>query len=108
MSFDIAGCLLALRSQFRVLLDELRNSVGAHLLPGYGRVRGETGAMAVIIVCPECGLKAKALQAEDQVVGESRGKCRHRKNPLNCPSLRPLLPKARRELAESRFRVIRP
>jgi hypothetical protein len=63
--------------------------------------------MATIIVCPECGLEAKVLPAEDQVVGESRGKCRHRKNPLNCPSLRPLLAKARRELLESRFRVIR-
>jgi hypothetical protein len=64
--------------------------------------------MAVIIVCPESGLNAKVLPAEDQVVGESRGKCRHKKNPLNCPSLRPLLAKARRELLESRFRVVRP
>jgi hypothetical protein len=62
----------------------------------------------VEITCPECGLKAKVLPHEDQVVGESRGKCRHRKNPLNCPSLGPLLAKARQELLENRFRVIRP
>ena len=62
----------------------------------------------IVITCPECGLQAKVLPAEEQVVGESRGKCRHRTNPLNCPSLRPLLAKARRELLESRFRVVRP
>jgi hypothetical protein len=64
--------------------------------------------MAEIITCPECGLQAKVLPREDQVVGESRGKCHHRKNPLNCVSLRPLVAKARRDLAESRFRLIKP
>jgi hypothetical protein len=64
--------------------------------------------VATIIVCPECGLEAKVLPGEDQVVGESRGKCRHRTKPLNCPSLRPLLAKARRELLERWFRVVRP
>jgi hypothetical protein len=63
--------------------------------------------MAEIITCPECGLQAKVLPGEDQVVGASRGKCRHRTNPLNCPSLRLLLSKGRRELVESRFRVIK-
>jgi hypothetical protein len=62
--------------------------------------------MAEIITCPECGLQAKVLPGEDQVVGDSRGKCHHRKNPLNCPSLRPLLARVRRELVERRFRVI--
>jgi hypothetical protein len=62
----------------------------------------------IIVTCPECGLQAKVLPHEDQVVGPSRGICRHRKNPLNCPSLRPLVSKARQELVESRFRVIRP
>ena len=62
----------------------------------------------LIVTCPECGLQAKVLPGEDQVVGDSRGKCRHRKNPLNCPSLRPLVSKARKELLESRLRVIRP
>jgi hypothetical protein len=64
--------------------------------------------VTTIIVCPECGLEAKVLPAEDQVIGESRGKCCHRKNPLNCPSLGPLLAKARGELLERRFRVVRP
>jgi hypothetical protein len=64
--------------------------------------------MAEIITCPECGLQAKVLPQEDQVIGASRGKCRHRTNPLNCPSLRLLLANARRELVESRFRVIKP
>jgi hypothetical protein len=61
----------------------------------------------IIVACPECGLQAKVLPAENQVLGDSRGKCRHRKNPLNCPSLRPLVSKARQELVESRFRVIK-
>ena len=63
--------------------------------------------MSEIITCPECGLKATVLPAEEQVVGESRGKCCHRKDPVNCPSRRPLLAKSHREL-ESRFRVVEP
>jgi hypothetical protein len=62
----------------------------------------------LIVKCPECGLQAKVLPHEDQVVGEGRGKCYHRKNPLNCPSLRPLLSKGRQELIQNRFRVIKP
>jgi hypothetical protein len=62
----------------------------------------------IVVTCPECRLQAKVLPHEYQVVGDGRGKCRHRKNPLNCPSLRPLVSKARQELVESRFRVIRP
>ena len=38
--------------------------------------------MTEVFTCPECGLQAKVLPYEDQVVGEGRGKCRHRKNPL--------------------------
>jgi hypothetical protein len=64
--------------------------------------------MAEIVTCPECGLQAKVLPHENELVGESRGKCRHRTNPLSCPSLRPLLAKSRRELLERRFRVVRP
>jgi hypothetical protein len=47
------------------------------------------------------------LPREDQVVGDSRGKCRHRKSPLNCPSLRPVLSIGRQELNERQFRVVR-
>jgi hypothetical protein len=63
--------------------------------------------MAEIITCPECGLQAEVLAGEDRVIGASRGKCHHRKNPLNCPSLMPLLSKSRQELKESRLRVIK-
>jgi hypothetical protein len=62
----------------------------------------------LVVKCPECGLKAKVLPGEDQMVADSRGKCRHRKNPLNCPSLRPVLSIGRQELNERRFRVVKP
>ena len=61
----------------------------------------------LIVKCPECGLQAKVLLREDQMIGNSRGKCHHRTNPLNCPSLRPVLSIGRQELNERRFHVIR-
>jgi hypothetical protein len=62
----------------------------------------------LIVKCPEGGLRAKVLLREDQVLGNSRGKCRHRTTPLNCPSLRPVLSMERQELNEKRFCVVRP
>jgi hypothetical protein len=62
----------------------------------------------LVVECPECGLQAKVLLRDDQVIGNSRGKCRHRTNPLNCPSLRPILSIGRQELNERRVRVLSP
>jgi hypothetical protein len=61
----------------------------------------------LIVKCPECGLQAKVLPREDHALGNSRGKCRHRTNPLSCPSLRPVLSMGRQELNEKRFCVVR-
>jgi hypothetical protein len=55
----------------------------------------------VIMTCPECGLHARVLPFEDQVIGDDHGKCKHRINPLNCPSLRFCLSVGRQELIES-------
>jgi hypothetical protein len=54
----------------------------------------------VVATCPECGLQAKVLPLEDQMIDGSEGKCSHRINPLNCPMLRPMLSVGRQELIE--------
>jgi hypothetical protein len=54
----------------------------------------------VVVTCPECGLQAKALPREDQIIDSEHGKCKHRINPLNCPSLRLFLSVGRQELIE--------
>jgi hypothetical protein len=52
----------------------------------------------VVVTCPECGLYARVLPFEDQVVGDDHGKCKHRISPLNCPSLRFYLSVGRQQL----------
>jgi hypothetical protein len=54
----------------------------------------------VVVTCPECGLQAKVLPLEDQMIDSSERKCSHRINPLNCPMLRPMLSVGRQELIE--------
>jgi hypothetical protein len=54
----------------------------------------------VVVTCPECKLQAKVLPREDQMIDGDHGKCRHRINPLNCPSLRPYLSIGRQRLNE--------
>jgi hypothetical protein len=36
----------------------------------------------IIVACPECGLQAKVLPAENQVLGDSRGKLPPQEEPV--------------------------
>jgi hypothetical protein len=57
---------------------------------------GNTGAKSVtkniikLLKCPECDLTAKISATEEQIT-DDKAICKHRQDPLNCPSLRPAL-----------------
>lgn len=57
----------------------------------------------VAVACPECGVRAVVLPCPlaDRVIDGGEGQCKHRSNPLNCPTLRRLLSIGRQELIES-------
>jgi hypothetical protein len=40
----------------------------------------------MFVMCPECGLRAKLTRSDARIVG-AEGKCKHRTNPANCPTL---------------------
>ena len=44
----------------------------------------------LFVMCPDCGLSARLRGSDVKVVGQ-KGKCAHRKNPLACPVLMPLI-----------------
>ena len=54
-----------------------------------------------VVTCPECGLHARVLPLEDRMIDGDHGKCNHRINPLNCPSLRFCLSVGRQQLIEN-------
>jgi hypothetical protein len=58
----------------------------------------------VVVACPECGVRAAVLPREDRVIEDAQGKCRHRINPLNCPTTKAAFihwaPGAKRTLQE--------
>ena len=44
----------------------------------------------LFVMCPDCGLSARLSGSDVKVAGD-KGKCQHRKNPLVCPVLMPLI-----------------
>jgi hypothetical protein len=59
----------------------------------------------VVVTCPECGLHARVLPLEDQMIDGDHGRCKHRINPKNCPSRRFSLSVGRQELIENLSRL---
>ena len=57
--------------------------------------------MIKLLKCPECGLTAK-ISATDKQITDNKAKCKHRQDPLNCPSLRPALTAAQQAIQMQR------
>ena len=56
----------------------------------------DTGPMSdFFVMCPECGLRGILTNRQRELRDPDR-KCKHRKEPANCPSLRDTLSAARR------------
>lgn len=51
----------------------------------------------LFVACPECGLREKLTHSEQQII-DDRGRCKHRQNPTTCPTLMPILSRARQAL----------
>ena len=53
----------------------------------------------LFVACPECGLREKLTDSEQQIT-DDEGSCKHRQNPMNYPTLMPILSRARQALRE--------
>jgi hypothetical protein len=52
----------------------------------------------LFVMCPDCGLNAKLAPGEPPIKDEE-GLCKHRQNPMACPTLGPILDAMRRRKA---------
>jgi hypothetical protein len=60
----------------------------------------------LFVMCPECGLNAKLAPGEPKIK-DHQGLCKHRRSPMACPILGPILEQCA-EQQPARLRPTRP
>jgi hypothetical protein len=52
---------------------------------------------SLLATCPECGLQAQISARKVNIEEGGKGKCKHRQNALNCPTLKAAIDAASRK-----------